>query len=343
MPKIKKENYCMDFFKGIACIMVIFVHAVFPGHIGTALARIGLSAVPFFMLISGFFSYSAKDNSAGRYLRKIWHIGKIFLGSILVYLVWNFVYIGSDWNKYFLWLKHVFSLQNFIELIIFGDTTDLCAVLWFLPTLMMCYVLMLGLRKIQHKNVFLVLSLLMMAGRLIFPGVLYIMGADVPDVWRRGLFLALPFFFLGYYLRQIQAATKSAGLSGKKLLIWMLIGGILIVLEDLLFNNLCHVGRITSTGLYLGNCILAVCAFFYCLKNPGNTGIAWITNLGKEGSLYVYILHPVILYVSEVYIFQSRTGIQGILKPLLVCVVTLAVAGAISFVRRKCRKKREKQ
>lgn len=53
----KQYNYCMDFLKGIACILVVFIHVKFPGDFGQAVQAIARFAVPFFFMVSGYYCY----------------------------------------------------------------------------------------------------------------------------------------------------------------------------------------------------------------------------------------------------------------------------------------------
>ena len=53
---MKEENRLLNVLKGIACLLVVFIHVPFPGVFGRNIAKIGDVAVPFFFLISGWYA-----------------------------------------------------------------------------------------------------------------------------------------------------------------------------------------------------------------------------------------------------------------------------------------------
>lgn len=62
MEKNRSENLLLNTMKGIACLLVILIHCPMPGMVGNVFAKVGLSSVPFFMMISGYF-FSGQDFS----------------------------------------------------------------------------------------------------------------------------------------------------------------------------------------------------------------------------------------------------------------------------------------
>ena len=48
------KNYTLYFFEGLACLLVVLIHAPFPGTLGIIFSSAGRFAVPFFFMISGF-------------------------------------------------------------------------------------------------------------------------------------------------------------------------------------------------------------------------------------------------------------------------------------------------
>lgn len=58
----KKYNYCLDFIKGIACICVVFLHCEFPGVLGIAVQTVTRWTMPFFFMISGYYSFYDRSN-----------------------------------------------------------------------------------------------------------------------------------------------------------------------------------------------------------------------------------------------------------------------------------------
>lgn len=54
------KNRCLNFFKGLGCIFVIFIHFPFPGEIGRIISGLARFAVPLFFMISGYYAYNSR-------------------------------------------------------------------------------------------------------------------------------------------------------------------------------------------------------------------------------------------------------------------------------------------
>ena len=53
---MKKQNECLNFFKGIACILVVSLHVRFPVEaVDGVIQCIARFAVPLFFMISGYY------------------------------------------------------------------------------------------------------------------------------------------------------------------------------------------------------------------------------------------------------------------------------------------------
>lgn len=94
--KTKTYNYAIDFFKGIACICVVFMHCEFPGVFGTAVQAVSRWALPFFFMISGYYAYYDRNmgykNNAKR---KIKHV----LNITLFAMIFHFIFIQFIQNS----------------------------------------------------------------------------------------------------------------------------------------------------------------------------------------------------------------------------------------------------
>lgn len=53
----KKINKCLNFAKGVACILVVFIHCQFPPPVGRYVISIARAAVPLFFMVSGYFCF----------------------------------------------------------------------------------------------------------------------------------------------------------------------------------------------------------------------------------------------------------------------------------------------
>lgn len=97
------RNKCLNFFKGLACIMVIFIHFPFSGFFGSLIHNFAGFAVPLFFLISGYYSYNENREIVMKKLnRKTLHILHLCIVSTLLYLSYTIIscYIKGGYKRY---------------------------------------------------------------------------------------------------------------------------------------------------------------------------------------------------------------------------------------------------
>ena len=83
------RNKSLDAAKAVAACLVVFIHVSFPGQTGQIIKVFARCAVPFFFMVSGYFCYYEKKNTADKIPAKILHILKLFVTAILFYAVWE--------------------------------------------------------------------------------------------------------------------------------------------------------------------------------------------------------------------------------------------------------------
>ena len=66
------RNRTFDLFKWAAALFVLLLHVPFPGDVGGTVRMFARWAVPFFFMVSGYFTYGAvQREDAGRLVRRI--------------------------------------------------------------------------------------------------------------------------------------------------------------------------------------------------------------------------------------------------------------------------------
>mgnify|MGYP002224052531 FL=1 len=69
------RNRTFDLFKWAAALFVLLLHVPFPGDVGGTVRMFARWAVPFFFMVSGYFTYGAvQRQDAGRLVRRIWRL-----------------------------------------------------------------------------------------------------------------------------------------------------------------------------------------------------------------------------------------------------------------------------
>ena len=297
MPErqIHNRNYCIDFLKGIACICVVFMHCEFPGKFGILVQCVSRFCVPFFFMVSGYFSYREEYQftcSTPQY-RKIIHILKITLWASLFYIVVEIV-------KYFIFANTIdISKSSILDWILFNKTFVIPSQLWFLFALLYVYVLYALVQRFNlYKFAYIFIPILIL-GYIVLAQGMHLAGKSVPNmIYKNFLFEGFPLFMLGHFLHYKEEKISNY-FKNTTLLIMLIIFTLLCVLERFLLGrdfgvNICTFPQVTSL-------------FILGMKNPSLFEHNLLRKLGTNLSMFVYIIHPFVWHTME-YGYKKNTN-----------------------------------
>lgn len=287
-----KKNRCLNFFKGIACFGVVLAHFKFPGDFGNGLMNLARWTVPYFYMISGYYAFHPdKEKFFKKIPLKIKHILKITIISVLVYFIFCFfehLLIDKDIIE---WLKLVFSFQTVFDVFIITNfaPTIKASHLWYLPSLIYCYILIYNIVKYRKENYCYFLIPILTLLRILVP---YLPGFNWH--YQQNFFLgALAYFLIGYYFAEHQEKlTKlTTKLCNKKLLVIITIGLLLRLLETFTTPtaDIFEIGTLTS----------AISIFIFAQKNPDLYISKFFEIVGTKYSLFIYIMHVLVGMVAN--------------------------------------------
>lgn len=338
----KKQYELINALKIIAAFFVVGIHVHFPGDFGRAFVAVARFAVPFFFMVSGFFSYyDDKSVLDAKYKRKISHVAVLFLGGTLLYFLFNIAVavVNSDVKNY---LSELLTAENFISFLLFNHTC-VSDFLWFLPALIYVYaVFFLFEKKGLTKKLYFLIPVLFFAGVLIRELPEFIDG--MPSLFskaylcRNWLFVGLPFFMAGHYIR-INEEKLTRKFSDISLALIMLVSTAEAVIVDML-----HVQK----ALYIGTFFAVISLFVFVLKKEGKIKSGKIAYLGAEYSLYVYIFHimikNVLTRVLSTGILASAGEVLVPVMPFIVFALTLFASAVYVYLKKiiKIKLRREK-
>ena len=134
MDKDNKINYTFFSIKALACFCVIMIHCSFPGRLGGLLVTFSRWAVPFFFMLSGYFSYyTSFDKLNTKINQRLKKIVKLTVISFFIYFIANIIvnYIKGSLNTV---LYNIKNYKNIFKLVFLNWTTPFIGVghLWFL-------------------------------------------------------------------------------------------------------------------------------------------------------------------------------------------------------------------
>lgn len=147
----KEHNYCLDFFKGVACVFVVFMHCEFPGKLGILVQSVSRFCVPFFFMVSGYFYFyngeATKQEKINRTWHKIKHLGTIILAAVALYTAFAMCTRGG---------QLAVDRRQIAKFVLFNVPFIVAGQMWFLFALLYDYVLfgcidLCGHQKAAHK------------------------------------------------------------------------------------------------------------------------------------------------------------------------------------------------
>lgn len=329
--KSAARNLPMECCKMIAAVMVVFIHAQFPGAFGSLLLSLSRFAVPMFFAISGYFNYQAEP---GRILRRMWHIVKLNVGAVILYAVWTACTAGlnSVGAMVSFLMPDAASLVRWMAL--HASPYALAEPMWFMTSLIICYGALWCYttfqkeEKVDYRPLYQA-AFALFAIYFALVVVLPMVDMVVPERgYRNGWFLGIPMFTMGIFIREYRDRIwERFHLTTAKL--WgVLLGGVLLTLLQ-------WKGEMQSE-MTIGS-LITVTALIILVG--GGTASGWLSRNGAAAkvaarlgvvSTAVYILHPLLLDVYDRYISGTVTEAAGggepWLRPLIVLGLSLAAA-----------------
>lgn len=312
------KNDCLNVWKAAAAFSVVLIHCRFPGDVGMAVKAAARFAVPFFFMISGYFSYG-KGRETIR--RRTIRTAKTLITASVVYLAWEFLEfsIGGCFAEKD--LKIMFSMKALRSFLLFNQLPFMYH-LWFLGSLLYCY-LFYGIleRTGKEEKLYFLIPLLIGASLFLGEGV-EAMGGHTPVAFVRNFWLmGLPFFLWGHWF-----AARWKKREGERLLspqLWILAVlafAALSVAEKFLLGN---------AEIYLGSVLAAGAIFSMAIAIPDFGRGSLMAETGERDSQNIYLWHIIVYRVSAE--LACRAGLSGHklyqwLLPLWVCLASWMLA-----------------
>ena len=338
MESFSTKVRSIEYIKLLAACFVVFIHIHFPGTLGKVFDSIARFGVPFFFVISGFFSYQIKSE---RVLRRMLHILMILLLATLLYTVWGgvktVIYSNGTLSKYLLTQFNWGTIARWL----FMDICPVAGHLWFLMALIKCYAvfwLYVKLNENTKEEVinygpFYIFGSLLLMIHIMTSLKMVGIGMKVNYIaYRDGLFFGLPMFCTGLYIKENYEKIHCCfNLSKIKSVLVFMVGTALGVLQYL---------KIGKVEMPVGT-FFAVCALLMFAVEQGERESTSILKdrfayvLGKT-SVIVYIIH---IMCSDIIKFLAKTQpvCQTIVNhknvyPLIILFISLTIGLFVSFV-----------
>ena len=253
--------------------------------------------------------------------------------------------LNSNWQMRVYILEKV-TLAKTVKLILTNDPF-VYAHLWFLLALFYCYLCCMLFREKTYPRklvkIYPVLLLLFFSYALwkeklgISASIPIKIGNSEANIMKFNFFFlrALPWFFMGMYLRLKEENIRKLSIRKDILIAAILFGSVWSVFERALF---------LESQFYMGTCVVVSALLIWAIKFF-NMGTNWLEFIGKNLSLYVYIIHIAVgksydLFVTKCFPKSIKSNLYIYNRPFLIICTSLLIAYAIYATKLNIKKRK---
>lgn len=322
------RNQSMECFKLIAAVLVVFIHVKFPGDAGSLMTAVARVAVPMFFAISGYFSYQVKGS---RLVKRMGNVLKLYAVTVLITIAAQTVItLYGNGSIRELLLRFLPDMKKIATLLLLNEScfpdTGFC---WYLISVALCYLILyvysgfFGGEPVRYRGLYTVSAFALMA-HLLMGEMAIAAEASVPfRLYRNGLFLGLPMFGLGLFLREYRERIfANYRLTDGKLAAVILLGIALTLLQwkGVGTGELPPGAVVQTAGLIL----LLSAHPDLKLSSKAMNGI--ISSLGTVSTV-VYLVHYPLIGIYETFLLPLNpltAGKEAWLRPVLVAAMSIA-------------------
>lgn len=322
------RNNTLDVLKLFASYMVVFIHVLFSGKIGVAIDALARFAVPFFFLVSGFYSYKITPD---KIKKRITHIFSLLVFAVILHTVYHVIclLLKHEFQGLLDYFAQYLNVKNLLKLILFNAPVQ-AKNMWYLFSILYVYVIyyFVTLSKIPEKVIF-VISVMALFLNLLMGEIFSAFGIVIPNYIVRNFALTgIPFFGLGLLVKKHIGSLQKV--PNYILVLSAIIGAISTLCSRYLFGK---------NELYIGSVLILFSLVVVFTKYPNVKYPSLLISLAKC-STYIYIVHSVVFsamlevgstLVADAWILQvfERT------LPLIVCVITTVLSYMIVVITKR--------
>ncbi len=326
---VKKErNQSVELCRMVAALAVVFLHVPLPEPVGSWVGCLARFAVPFFFMVSGYYSL---NQSCDWLKRRLVSVLKLNVYAALPYYIWKYLafYRGSAGMEF---LRAEVFPPNVLMDWLLRHVHPGAGHLWFLAALVPCYAglwLYVRLRegKARNNQPLYLMGLFLMGTDFLLSTLLPVNGMAVPFmVYRNGWCLGLPLFLLGMFLHEYEdTIVEKFHLTTGKLILLTGAGILLSLIQYKSYG---------TSEIYLGTIpemigLMLLLTAHPVLPRPLGF-LRWATPRFGRISTVVYIIHLLLLSAYEErfrVLAEARLGHwEAWARPFLIATASLIVA-----------------
>lgn len=325
----RTRNQSFDLLKAIACFAVVFMHCEFPGRTGVAVQCLTRWSVPLYFTISGYFF---RRESVGECMRKARHILRITCFAVAFYVVFETAaqLIRGGIPQLIRYVEETCTPFDIVTFILFNGPVFFSGHLWFLFALLYVYLAYAVMIRLRLTRINRVVCVLLLAGHFSIAYGLNWLGHPLPSgAYRNWAFEGLPFFLIGHEFFRWSASwgeeeKRRYAVRGKVLIC---VGLALSLLERALLGR--------DFSVHLAS-VIVLAGMLFLAQSPLDRRWSWLAAVGREYSLYVYILHMAVYRLfaaGSLRLGWSGAALVQWLQPVNTVVWTLLAAKMLLLLK----------
>lgn len=311
-----QRNKNIEILRAVACVMIVFVHARFPGPLGIYVVSFARIGVPIFLMISGFFFYDSREKMKKKAEYQLKKTIKWTVFSLCICILSNSIFQLISGNPPFYWLAVLKDSRLWIHFLLFNRAYWLCSVMYYFFMIIYVYlIMMIALRSNINERAFLLIPALLICNIAVSET-----GHHSWYYVGNYLFTGIPFFLLGMYLKKTYRIQNN-----KVLIVAALLGAGLTVIETAIFGE---------AYLYVGTILMSVSLFYLCINNRSISHMRLLAWFGTECSVFVFVIHCHVMDYITLWTDRSFA------EPILVIVISAILAITMAVFRKELKRLR---
>lgn len=289
----RKDSF--DVVKCFAAFFVVQLHTI-PATVCPLLNVIARLAVPLFFLITGYYYTSIVEK--GKYGVQLKKIFLLAIASSLFYWIY-YGCMALKNNVFYQWFMDTFNSISILNWVLINDTPGI-GHLWYLYAMLYSFIAIYVIDKLKIK-VKWVIPILFLIG-------LYVGCKGWPYSWYRNwAFMGVPYILLGRIIFEYKEMLIYK-LGGVKIVYFIPAATIGLLGEYKLYEI---VGMDPIRDHYVFIILMSGILFILALQYPYFGKGSVVAIIGREYSVFIYILHIFILRILSFYIdFSSSLMIR---------------------------------
>ena len=303
--------HSIDVMRIVMAFFVVAIHVPFADKAGDVFITYGKTAVPFFLVICGYFLYRDDNGEMmKRLIKQTKRIFFLFVTANLFYAAFFALFVRVKEGS-FVSLKECLTAKALTDFLLY-NMSPFCEPLWYLGSLLYALLIMLLLNKLKVLKFAMFIAPILVAAYV----VLSHLGIGTPVQLRNAILVGLGYTMMGMLIRRFEKKILGSKVAAPVLWILFVICCITAIVE---LN-----GYKQGIAVPFVSCeVLVYVIALLCLKYPDFGKGTFAEWLGHECSLTVYIIHMAVL---QLIIMTGNDGFFGKYGAVTVFVTATVIA-----------------